>query len=255
MRNTRPKQVTNSVELCGRKFLAQRIYTGPYNSCETDRWLLTSAMASECGGIDDPMENYMIPAGMTRMIWALAPNEGVREAMLGDFVEEYDSRVRDEGIAAARRWRCRQGIQLLFDTLRHSLPPPGDPRQQRAPRAPVGIPRIRVVAASGEVGHRSGDRAPAPRDGSDHHGCASAGATSPARAWERMTRARVASAIVAVLCAATHSVSAQAPGPKLVDVGGHKLNVLIAGTSKPGVPTVVFETDSARHSPYGTGSI
>lgn len=112
----------------------------------------------------------MIPAGVKRMIWALAPNEGVREAMPGDFVEEYDSRVRDEGIAAARRWCWRQGIQSL------------------------------------------------------------------------MTRARVASTVIAVLCAATHSVSAQAPGPRLVDVGGHKLNVLIAGTSKPGVPTVVFES-------------
>jgi hypothetical protein len=49
----------------------------------------------------------MKPARVTRMFWAMAPNEGVRVAMPGDFVEEYDSRVRDEGIAASRRWRWR----------------------------------------------------------------------------------------------------------------------------------------------------
>lgn len=61
-----------------------------------------------------------------------------------------------------------------------------------------------------------------------------------------MTLARVVSGMCAVLCVAAHSLAAQAR-PSLVDVGGHKLNVQVAGTSKPGVPTVVF--DSGLGSP------
>lgn len=45
----------------------------------------------------------MIPAGVTKLIWAVAPNAIVREAMLGDFNEEFAARERDQGIAAARR--------------------------------------------------------------------------------------------------------------------------------------------------------
>ncbi|MGH7717909.1 MAG: alpha/beta fold hydrolase [Steroidobacteraceae bacterium] len=46
--------------------------------------------------------------------------------------------------------------------------------------------------------------------------------------------------MLAVLGVAAHSLAAQAQ-PSLVDVGGHRLNVQVTGTSKPGVPTVVFE--------------
>ena len=33
--------------------------------------------------------------------------------------------------------------------------------------------------------------------------------------------------------------SSQVPTPSLVDVGGRRLNVQVAGTARPGVPTVV----------------
>ena len=56
-----------------------------------------------------------------------------------------------------------------------------------------------------------------------------------------MTLVRVVSGMLAVLGVTAHSLAAQAP-PSLVDVGGHRLNVQVAGTSKPGVPTVVFES-------------
>jgi pimeloyl-ACP methyl ester carboxylesterase len=38
------------------------------------------------------------------------------------------------------------------------------------------------------------------------------------------------------------SLPAQAPQTTLVDVGGHKLNVRVSGTARPGAPTVVFES-------------
>jgi pimeloyl-ACP methyl ester carboxylesterase len=56
-----------------------------------------------------------------------------------------------------------------------------------------------------------------------------------------MSRTRAISSMLAALCMAAQILPAQAGLPKLVDVGGHKLNVQIAGTSKPGAPTVVFE--------------
>lgn len=56
-----------------------------------------------------------------------------------------------------------------------------------------------------------------------------------------MNLVRVVSGMLAVLGVTAHSLAAQAR-PSLVDVGGHRLNVLVAGTSKPGVPTVVFES-------------
>lgn len=56
-----------------------------------------------------------------------------------------------------------------------------------------------------------------------------------------MTLVRLLSGMLAVLGVTAHALAAQAR-PSLVDVGGHKLNVQVAGTSKPGVPTVVFES-------------
>ncbi|MGQ0641511.1 MAG: hypothetical protein ACT4P6_12225 [Gemmatimonadaceae bacterium] len=56
-----------------------------------------------------------------------------------------------------------------------------------------------------------------------------------------MTIARVLSGMLAVLGMAAHSLTAQ-PRPSLVDVGGHRLNVQVTETSKPGIPTVVFES-------------
>jgi pimeloyl-ACP methyl ester carboxylesterase len=45
------------------------------------------------------------------------------------------------------------------------------------------------------------------------------------------------------LFALVGSVAAQTTATKtLVDVGGHKLNVRVSGTAKPGMPTVVFES-------------
>jgi hypothetical protein len=66
----------------------------------------------------------MIPAGVARVIWAVAPNAGVREAMLGDFEEEYGARAQRAGVRAARRWCWQQAAYSLFDTLRHSFPRP-----------------------------------------------------------------------------------------------------------------------------------
>lgn len=49
------------------------------------------------------------------------------------------------------------------------------------------------------------------------------------------------------------SAAAQAPAETtLVEVGGHKLNVRVSGSAKPGVPTVVFE--SGLGSPIDAGS-
>jgi pimeloyl-ACP methyl ester carboxylesterase len=47
--------------------------------------------------------------------------------------------------------------------------------------------------------------------------------------------------MLAALSVAAQALTGQARGPSLVDVGGHKLNVQVAGSSKPGVPTIVFE--------------
>jgi pimeloyl-ACP methyl ester carboxylesterase len=67
-----------------------------------------------------------------------------------------------------------------------------------------------------------------------------------------MTLVRVLSGMLAVLGVTVHSLPAQAP-PSLVDVGGHRLHVQVAGTAKPGVPTVVFESGlgSALAAWYG----
>ena len=64
----------------------------------------------------------MIPTGVTRIVWAIAPNSEMREAMLGDLTEEYDLRRARDGVPAARRWCWREGIRSLFDTLRHTAP-------------------------------------------------------------------------------------------------------------------------------------
>jgi len=61
-----------------------------------------------------------------------------------------------------------------------------------------------------------------------------------------MTVQRLRVTLLTVLGAcvvAVRAASAQTPPPKtMVDVGGHKLNVQVSGTAKPGVPTVVFES-------------
>lgn len=44
------------------------------------------------------------------------------------------------------------------------------------------------------------------------------------------------------LIAIAHFASAQAPATSLVDVGGRKVNIQVAGTAKPDIPTVVFES-------------
>lgn len=44
------------------------------------------------------------------------------------------------------------------------------------------------------------------------------------------------------LIAVTHLAGAQATTTSLIDVGGRKINVQVAGTSKPNIPTVVFES-------------
>jgi pimeloyl-ACP methyl ester carboxylesterase len=56
-----------------------------------------------------------------------------------------------------------------------------------------------------------------------------------------MPRIPMSSAVLLALALFVHVSPAQGPAPRLVDVGGHKLNVQVTGTSKPGVPTVVFE--------------
>jgi pimeloyl-ACP methyl ester carboxylesterase len=45
-------------------------------------------------------------------------------------------------------------------------------------------------------------------------------------------------AILAAMLAAAQAV----PPPAMIDVGGHKLNVQVAGTARPGVPAVIFES-------------
>jgi pimeloyl-ACP methyl ester carboxylesterase len=54
---------------------------------------------------------------------------------------------------------------------------------------------------------------------------------------------RASVTMLAASCVAVRVVSAQpAPAQTMVDVGGHKLNVKMAGTAKPGVPAVIFES-------------
>jgi pimeloyl-ACP methyl ester carboxylesterase len=48
--------------------------------------------------------------------------------------------------------------------------------------------------------------------------------------------------MVGASCVHFTLVSAHRAPPTLVDVVGHKLNVRVAGTAKPGVPSVVFES-------------
>ena len=52
-----------------------------------------------------------------------------------------------------------------------------------------------------------------------------------------MSHTRSTATMLAALCMIAQVLSAQVRGPSLVDVGGHKLNVQVAGTSKPGLPT------------------
>lgn len=52
----------------------------------------------------------------------------------------------------------------------------------------------------------------------------------------------VTAALLALWCCNVHVLPAQAtPQTRMVDIGGHMLNVRIVGTSRPGVPIVVFE--------------
>jgi hypothetical protein len=64
----------------------------------------------------------MIPTGVTRIIWAIAPNADVREAMLGDLEEESQLRAARDGASAAARWCWREAIRSLLGTLRHDVP-------------------------------------------------------------------------------------------------------------------------------------
>jgi hypothetical protein len=64
----------------------------------------------------------MIPKGVNRIVSAIAPTPEMREAMLGDLEEEYQTRTQREGIAAANRWCWREAIRSLFGALRHTVP-------------------------------------------------------------------------------------------------------------------------------------
>jgi pimeloyl-ACP methyl ester carboxylesterase len=57
-----------------------------------------------------------------------------------------------------------------------------------------------------------------------------------------MIRVRLASPVVGALLVSAHMLSAQAGPPTMVDVGGHKLNVRVAGTARSGAPTIIFES-------------
>jgi pimeloyl-ACP methyl ester carboxylesterase len=57
-----------------------------------------------------------------------------------------------------------------------------------------------------------------------------------------MIRLALASTVAVALLVSTHVLSAQAGTPTMVDVGGHKLNVRVAGTARPGAPTIIFES-------------
>jgi pimeloyl-ACP methyl ester carboxylesterase len=68
-----------------------------------------------------------------------------------------------------------------------------------------------------------------------------------------MTLRRTATVVLTLSCLTAGGVAAQGTGPTTqVDVGGHKLNVRVAGTARPGVPVVVFE--SGLGSPLATWS-
>ena len=45
-----------------------------------------------------------------------------------------------------------------------------------------------------------------------------------------------------LLLATVLALAQAAPPATMVDVGGHKLNVQVAGSAKPGVPAVIFES-------------
>jgi hypothetical protein len=64
----------------------------------------------------------MISSTVTRIIWAIAPNAAVREAMLGDLEEEYQLRAERDGVPSATRWCWREAMRSLVDTLRHTVP-------------------------------------------------------------------------------------------------------------------------------------
>ena len=57
-----------------------------------------------------------------------------------------------------------------------------------------------------------------------------------------MIRLALASPVAGALLVSAHLLSAQAGSPTMVDVGGHKLNVRVAGTARPGAPTIIFES-------------
>lgn len=66
----------------------------------------------------------MMPLGVLRIIRALAANDDVRDAMIGDFQEEYDERVRHYGVHAARLWCWVHAGRSLVDSMLHSRPAP-----------------------------------------------------------------------------------------------------------------------------------
>jgi hypothetical protein len=64
----------------------------------------------------------MIPTGVIRIIWAIAPSAELRDAMLGDFSEEYEAQVRRDGQASARAHSWREALLSLGGTLHRSMP-------------------------------------------------------------------------------------------------------------------------------------
>lgn len=66
----------------------------------------------------------MIPAGVTRVIRAIAPTNELYEAMLGDFIEEYEGRRQRDGEASAQRWCWTEALRSLWHTMSHARPSP-----------------------------------------------------------------------------------------------------------------------------------
>jgi hypothetical protein len=64
----------------------------------------------------------MIPAGVVRIIWAITPTPEFRDAMLGDFNEEYNATLRRGGHVSARAQCWREALLSLGGTLLRSVP-------------------------------------------------------------------------------------------------------------------------------------
>ncbi|HEY4133213.1 MAG TPA: hypothetical protein VGM50_21525 [Gemmatimonadaceae bacterium] len=64
----------------------------------------------------------MMPAGVVRLIWAIAPNAEMREAMLGDLEEDFEKRMSEHGRVVARAWVWREALQSLGEVLIGTVP-------------------------------------------------------------------------------------------------------------------------------------